>query len=44
VGRPFPSEGVQAAELANRVREEIVMTFNHGKALDRNSYSLSRKV
>jgi 1-acyl-sn-glycerol-3-phosphate acyltransferase len=44
VGDPIPSEGVLPAELANRVREEIVATFNHGKTLDRNSYSLSRKV
>ncbi len=44
LGKPIPSEGVSAAELANRVREEILTTFNHGKTLDRNSYSLSRKV
>lgn len=44
VGEPIPSEGVSAADLANRVREEILTTFNHGKTLDRNSYSLSRKI
>ena len=44
VGEPIPSEDVPAAELANRVREEILATFNYGKTLDRNSYSLSRKI
>ena len=44
VGEPIPSEDVPAAELANRVREEILATFNYGKTLARNSYSLSRKI
>jgi 1-acyl-sn-glycerol-3-phosphate acyltransferase len=44
IGEPISSEGVSVSELANRVREEILTTFNHGKTLDRNSYSLSRKV
>src|SRR4030095_1314975 len=44
VGEPIPSQGVSTGELANRVREEILMTFNYGKTLDRNSYSLSREV
>jgi len=44
IGEPICSEGVPAAELANRVREEIVATFNYGQTLDRNSYSLSRKI
>src|SRR5437867_12559029 len=44
IGEPIPSEGVPSAELANRVRDEIVTTFNYGKTLDRNSYSLSREI
>lgn len=44
VGRPVGSQGASASELAQRVREEVVTTFNHGKTLDRNSYSVSRKV
>ncbi len=44
VGEPIPSEGVPAGELANRVHDVIVTTFNHGKTLDRNSYSLSREI
>ena len=44
VGKPIASRGLSATELANRVREEILATFNHEKTLDRNSYSLSRKV
>ena len=44
VGKPVSSQGVSTAELANRVREEVLATFNHGKTLDRNSYSLSREV
>ena len=43
IGKPISSEGLSAADLANRVREEILAAFNHGKTLDRNSYSLSRK-
>ncbi|PYS53057.1 MAG: 1-acyl-sn-glycerol-3-phosphate acyltransferase [Acidobacteria bacterium] len=44
VGNPIASAGLSSAELANRVREEIVAAFNHEKTLDRNSYSLSRKI
>ncbi len=44
VGKPIPSQGMPSGELANRVREEIVATFNYGKTLDRDSYSVSRKV
>jgi 1-acyl-sn-glycerol-3-phosphate acyltransferase len=44
VGKPIPSKGVPTGELANRVREEIVATFNYGKTMDRDSYSVSRKV
>ena len=42
VGDAITSEGASTTELASRVREQIVATFTHGKALDRNSYSLSR--
>jgi 1-acyl-sn-glycerol-3-phosphate acyltransferase len=44
VGRPIFSEGATAAELADRAYEEIRTTFDNGKTLDRNSYSLSRKI
>jgi 1-acyl-sn-glycerol-3-phosphate acyltransferase len=44
VGRPIPSHGISPGELANRTREEILSTFKYGKALDRNSYSISREV
>jgi 1-acyl-sn-glycerol-3-phosphate acyltransferase len=44
VGKPIATQGVSTNDLASRVREEILATFNHGKTLDRNSYSLSRKV
>jgi 1-acyl-sn-glycerol-3-phosphate acyltransferase len=44
IGEPISSGGVPTAELANRIREEIVATFNYGQTLDRNSYSLSRKI
>lgn len=44
VGRPVSCQGLTTSEIASRVREEILMTFNHGKTLDRDSYSLSRKV
>ena len=44
VGEPISSEGVSTSELANRVREEILMTFKYGKTVDRNPYSLSREV
>jgi 1-acyl-sn-glycerol-3-phosphate acyltransferase len=43
VGAPVPSQNMQPAELAARVRDEVVAAF-YGKTLDRNSYSLSRKV
>jgi 1-acyl-sn-glycerol-3-phosphate acyltransferase len=44
IGEAISSTGVSAAELANRVRDEILKVFNYGKTLDRNSYSLSRKI
>ncbi|HSU87767.1 MAG TPA: lysophospholipid acyltransferase family protein [Terriglobia bacterium] len=47
IGQPIRSEGVSTMELANRVRQEVLTTFGNehsGKTLDRNSYSLSRKV
>jgi 1-acyl-sn-glycerol-3-phosphate acyltransferase len=44
IGKPILPQEVSTNELANRVREEIVATFNYGKTLDRNSYSLSREV
>jgi 1-acyl-sn-glycerol-3-phosphate acyltransferase len=43
VGKPISSEGLTTDELARRVRDEIVAAFNHEEALDRNSYSLSRR-
>jgi 1-acyl-sn-glycerol-3-phosphate acyltransferase len=44
IGKPISSEGESVSELAKRVREEIVLTFNHGKTLDRNTYPVSREV
>jgi len=44
VGKAISSTGLSSSELANRVRKEIVGVFNDEKTLDRNSYSLSRKV
>jgi 1-acyl-sn-glycerol-3-phosphate acyltransferase len=44
IGEAIPSGGVSTTELANRVRDEVLTTFNYGKTLDRNSYSLSRKI
>ena len=44
VGKPVLSKGLPSGALAIRVREEIVATFNYGKTLDRDSYSVSRKV
>jgi len=44
VGKPIAPQGASTNDLANRVREEILSTFNHGKTLDRNSYSLSRQI
>ncbi len=35
VGDPIPSTELPPAELANRVREQILLAFNNGKALDR---------
>jgi 1-acyl-sn-glycerol-3-phosphate acyltransferase len=43
-GQPIASVGVSVPELANRAHEEVVATFKYGKPVDRNSYSLSRKV
>jgi 1-acyl-sn-glycerol-3-phosphate acyltransferase len=44
VGKPIGSRDLSAAELAKRVREEILAAFNYEKTLDRNTYSVSRKV
>jgi 1-acyl-sn-glycerol-3-phosphate acyltransferase len=44
VGDSIASQGVATNELANRVRDRIITTFDYGKTLDRNSYSLSREV
>jgi 1-acyl-sn-glycerol-3-phosphate acyltransferase len=44
VGEPVSSQGVSVADLSNRVREEIMATFDYGKTLDRNPYSISRKI
>ena len=44
IGEPISCAGISTTELANRVREQVLTTFNHGKTLDRNSYSLSRKI
>jgi 1-acyl-sn-glycerol-3-phosphate acyltransferase len=44
IGEPIPPQGMSTGALADRVREEIVSTFNYGKTLDRNTYSLPREV
>jgi len=44
VGNPIGSTGLSSSELANRVRDDIVAVFSDEKALDRHSYSLSRKI
>ena len=44
IGQPISSAGVSTSELADRVRDEVLATFNYGKTVDRNSYSLSRKI
>jgi 1-acyl-sn-glycerol-3-phosphate acyltransferase len=44
VGRPIASTGITAGELASLAREEILSTFNYGKALDRNTDPVSREV
>jgi 1-acyl-sn-glycerol-3-phosphate acyltransferase len=44
IGKPISSEGESVSDLAKRVREEIVQTFNHGKTLDRNTYPVPREV
>jgi 1-acyl-sn-glycerol-3-phosphate acyltransferase len=44
VGEPVPSQGLTVSVLADRIRDEIVATFNYGKTVDRNSYSVSRKI
>jgi 1-acyl-sn-glycerol-3-phosphate acyltransferase len=44
VGRPIDSAGISTSDLANRVRDEVLATFNNGKTVDRNSYSVSRKI
>jgi 1-acyl-sn-glycerol-3-phosphate acyltransferase len=42
VGKPIPSHGLASSELANKVRQEILIRFEHGKTVDRHSYALSR--
>jgi 1-acyl-sn-glycerol-3-phosphate acyltransferase len=44
VGRPIVSRGLSTSELAHRVRNEIVSAFKYEQTVDRDSYSLSRKV
>jgi 1-acyl-sn-glycerol-3-phosphate acyltransferase len=44
IGEPIPSTDVSTSELANRVREQVLAAFNYGQTMDRNSYSLSRKI
>ena len=44
IGQPISPVGMSMSELANRVRDEVVAKFNNGKTVDRNSYSLSRKI
>ena len=44
VGEPIPSSGATVQELSIRVRQEIMATFNYEKTVDRNSYSISRKI
>ena len=42
IGKPIPSRGHNATELANTVRQEIVRKFENGKTLGRHSYAVSR--
>jgi len=42
LGNPIPAAGSSPRELAVRVREEIVTTFENGKTLDRNTHTVSR--
>jgi 1-acyl-sn-glycerol-3-phosphate acyltransferase len=44
VGEPVPSANAPISELANRLRNEVLATFNYEKTLDRNTHSLSRKI
>jgi 1-acyl-sn-glycerol-3-phosphate acyltransferase len=46
VGKPIASRDLSTMELANRVREEVLAAFhqNNEKTVDRNTYSLSRKI
>ena len=44
IGEAVSSASLSVSELANRVRHEVVATFNYGKTLDRNSYSLPREI
>src|SRR5438034_5426336 len=44
IGEPIPSTGVSTSELATRVREQVLAAFNYGQTMDRDSYSLSRKI
>jgi 1-acyl-sn-glycerol-3-phosphate acyltransferase len=43
VGKPISSEGLAPAELARRVRDEIVAAFNYAETVDRNTSAVSRK-
>src|SRR5262245_35945377 len=43
-GEPLVSADASTTDLANRIREESLATFKHEKTLDRDSYSLSRKI
>ncbi len=42
LGKPISTEGCSPKELATRVREEILRTFDNAKTVDRNTYTLSR--
>jgi 1-acyl-sn-glycerol-3-phosphate acyltransferase len=44
VGQPISSTDISTTELASRVRQEIMAAFYHEETVDRNPYSLSRKV
>ena len=42
LGNPIPTKGCSLQELNERVRTEILKTFEHGKTLDRNTHTISR--
>ena len=44
IGEPISSTGLSTSELATRVRDQVLKVFNYGQAVDRDSYSLSRKI